>query len=186
MKEAILIFGLPLSGKKIQSELLSQKPEYHLFSLNKFLQEEMSKGTKFGLYAKGFAAREKSVPDSVFMPILKEVIINLYKEHDKVIFEGVPSTINQAKFFNQIVNAQEARITKTFLLVASRGTLLERVRKELSEKESKENEKEVLNKKLQLHKGNSQKVIDSFFANAIKIDASEPIDAVHETIMSNF
>lgn len=94
----LIFLGKPSSGKGTQSKLVAEKLDYKHISTGDLLREEVKKGSKIGLEAKGFMENGALVPDSLIINLLK-----LRLPKDNYILDGFPRTLEQAKELENIV-----------------------------------------------------------------------------------
>ncbi|QEK38921.1 adenylate kinase family protein [Candidatus Nesciobacter abundans] len=90
----IAFIGPPGSGKGTQSEIISDLFDINVFSIGLALRREIEKKTDLGFKAQEYISKGELVP----MDILKCFFKDFFKENEEFIVDGLPRTVDQAKF----------------------------------------------------------------------------------------
>ena len=90
--------GPPGSGKGTVAARLAKDFGFYNVSAGELLREEINKGTQVGNDIKDIVAKGDMVPDNLIAEMIKLDITG----KDKVILDGFPRTLNQAKHFDSI------------------------------------------------------------------------------------
>lgn len=181
-KKAMLIFGHPFVGKTTQAKMLAKNFNYEFFSYEEFINEEIKKATKFGLYIRGFIARGKPIPDDVLMPQIKERVIKLYEQPDTtVVFDGFPVTINHAKFLRTMLTQLQVHVDKIFVLYASKIDLVERGQKKMKDQDV--NVGDLIDTLMKTYNNTTKKAIEVFNQKPIEIGATEDANNVQKQML---
>jgi adenylate kinase len=97
----LIIFGPQGSGKETQAELICKKlkkSNYIHLSTGEIFREEIKKKTKLGKLASSLINKGNLVPDNITNKIVLNKIKKLNLKKQKVILDGYPRNIDQAKF----------------------------------------------------------------------------------------
>ena len=92
----IIIFGPPGAGKGTQAKYLVNKLNSFQVSTGDMLREEIKKNSTIGKNIINNMNEGKFVDDQIVNKLLENVIFDP-KKMNKLIFDGYPRTINQAK-----------------------------------------------------------------------------------------
>ena len=92
----IIIFGPPGAGKGTQSKFLVEKLNNFQISTGDMLRDEIKKDTDVGKKIIINMNNGKFVEDEIVNKLLEKIIFDTEKKN-KLIFDGYPRTINQAK-----------------------------------------------------------------------------------------
>ena len=92
----IIIFGPPGAGKGTQAKNLVKKLNSFQVSTGDMLREEIKKDTEIGKKIINNMNEGKFVEDEIVNNLLQKIIFDS-KKKNKLIFDGYPRTINQAK-----------------------------------------------------------------------------------------
>ena len=115
----IVLLGAPGSGKGTQSELLEQEGYYH-FSMGDMLRREALTDSNIRQYLDSGTL----VPADVIEACFAKVVPNL---GDKVLFDGVPRNLDQAKMVDKILMKFGKKIDRVILLDLSFDKIVDRI-----------------------------------------------------------
>jgi len=124
----IIILGPQGSGKGTQAKLIAKKFNLEYFEAGRVLREVAQTNTVLGkriakLINRGFLAKTADL-----MKILSQKIKTIPK-NKKIIFDGIPRNLAQAKLFETIINRQGRQVDKVFSLWISRKETIIRLSK---------------------------------------------------------
>ena len=92
----IILFGPPGAGKGTQADLIVKKHNYFQLSTGNLLREEVKLKTELGEEIDNLISNGKFASDETVNTLLRKSITNL-KFRDRIIFDGYPRNIDQAK-----------------------------------------------------------------------------------------
>ena len=92
----LILIGPPGSGKGTQAKYIVDKYNYFQFSTGDLLREEIKKKTKIGEEISMKIDKGHFVDDEIVNTLLKNIIKNK-KNRNKIIFDGYPRNLSQAK-----------------------------------------------------------------------------------------
>ena len=92
----IILFGPPGAGKGTQAKNLVEKLKSFQVSTGDMLRDEIKKDTEIGKKIITFMNEGKFVDDKIVNSLMKKVVFDTSKK-GKLIFDGYPRTIEQAK-----------------------------------------------------------------------------------------
>ena len=122
----IILFGPPGAGKGTQAQFIVKKHNYFQLSTGNLLREEVKLKTPLGIEIESLIADGKFVSDETVNTLLKKSIFNL-KFRDRIIFDGYPRNVDQAKNLELILSEFDQTIGHIIFLNVSRDIIEKRI-----------------------------------------------------------
>jgi adenylate kinase len=122
----VIIFGPPGAGKGTQAQSLVKKLNLYQLSTGDLLRSEIKKKTEIGKKIEQIIAQGDFVTDDIVNELLKKFITN-YNYRNKIIFDGYPRNINQAKTLEAMLNSDNQSINFILFLKVTRETVEKRI-----------------------------------------------------------
>jgi adenylate kinase len=122
----IILFGPPGAGKGTQAQFIVQKHNYFQLSTGNLLREEIKSKTPLGAEIESLISQGKFVSDKTVNTLLKKSITNL-KFRDRIIFDGYPRNIDQAKNLELILSEFDQTIGHIIFLNVSKNIIEKRI-----------------------------------------------------------
>ena len=124
----IILFGPPGAGKGTQAKNLEKKLKYFQISTGDMLREEIKKETEIGKRIINFMNDGKFVDDDIVNQLIMKAIFDP-KKKGKLIFDGYPRTIIQAKNLDSWLRQSNQKIDCIFFLNVNKDTIIQRIEK---------------------------------------------------------
>tara|TARA_B100001093_G_scaffold493040_1_gene534793 strand:+ start:742 stop:1305 length:564 start_codon:yes stop_codon:yes gene_type:complete len=124
----IILFGPPGAGKGTQARYLVNKLNNFQVSTGEMLRDEIQKDTDIGKKIINDMSDGKFVNDEIVNKLIKNVIFDPQKM-DKLIFDGYPRSISQAKNLDLLLNNSNQNIKFIFFLNVDKNTIIKRIEK---------------------------------------------------------
>ena len=179
----IVIFGPPGAGKGTQSKFITKKFNMYQLSTGEFLRKEISKNTLIGKKISTVINSGGLVSDQVVSDLIEKVISD-DKYRNRIIFDGYPRNLNQAKNLNDLLKTYKQRIDIVLKLSVSLETIKKRISERLTlEKRSDDNE-DIAIKRYETYEKSTEPVIEYYKKlNLLKVvDGERPIDQINKEI----
>ena len=157
----IVIFGPPGAGKGTQSNLIVKNFKLHQLSTGELLRQEIKDKTKLGLQISSIINAGNLVSDEIVGDLIEKYISNnIYK--NKLIFDGYPRNLNQAKHLDILLKKYHQKID----LVLKLSVDLETIKKRISERKNLEkrldDNENIAIKRYETYENNIKPVIDFY------------------------
>ena len=124
----LIIFGPPGAGKGTQAKHLVKKLNSFQISTGDMLRDEIKKDTEIGKRIINNMNDGKFVEDEIVNKLLEKIIFDS-KKKNKLIFDGYPRTINQAKNLDKLLIKSNQKIDYVFFLNVSKDAIIKRIEK---------------------------------------------------------
>ncbi len=124
----IILFGPPGAGKGTQAKHLEKKLNNFQVSTGDMLRDEIKKESEIGKKIISYMNDGKFVNDEIVNDLMKKVIFDP-KKKGKLIFDGYPRTLDQAKNLDLWINDSNQKIDFIFFLNVSKNIIIQRIEK---------------------------------------------------------
>ena len=124
----IILFGPPGAGKGTQSKYLVDKLDSFQISIGDILREEINKNSDIGKQIVNNMNQGKFVSDKIVNSLI-EKLINDPQKKGKLIFDGYPRSLSQAKFLELLLIKFNQKIDHIFFLNVNKDTIIKRIEK---------------------------------------------------------
>ena len=122
----IILFGPPGAGKGTQSQYLVESCNYTQISTGDLLRDEIKKNTELGKEILSKVDIGDFVNDEIVNSLIDE-IVSKKKYHNKLIFDGYPRNIFQAKNLDNIMSKNNQSIGAIIYLDVTREIIEKRI-----------------------------------------------------------
>ena len=122
----IILFGPPGAGKGTQAQSIVKKHNYFQLSTGNLLREEAKLKTQLGKEIEQLISNGKFASDKIVNTLLRQSITNL-KFRDRIIFDGYPRNVEQAKNLEVILSEFDQNIGHIIFLNVSKDIIEKRI-----------------------------------------------------------
>ena len=179
----IILFGPPGAGKGTQSKYLVEKLKNFQVSTGDILREEIKKNTVIGQQIRSNMNEGKFVSDEIINKLIEKIIYDPQKK-DKLIFDGYPRSLSQAKYLDLLLDKSNQKIDYIFFLNVNKDTIIERIEKrKILENRSDDNSDTILNRYV-TYMETTRPVLDYYSKNLNfhEINGTQEIDQITKEI----
>ena len=179
----LILFGPPGAGKGTQAKYLVKKLNGFQVSTGDMLRNEIKKESDVGKKIINTMNEGSFVNDEIVNDLIKTVVFDPQKK-DKLIFDGYPRSISQAKNLDTLINNSNQKIDFIFYLNVSKNTIIERIEKrKILEKRSDDNLETIL-KRYDTYIETTKPVLDFYSKNPNfhELDGTLEIDQITSKI----
>jgi adenylate kinase len=174
----IILFGPPGAGKGTQAQFIVKKHNYFQLSTGNLLREEVKSKTLLGEKIEKLISNGKFASDEIVNTLLRQSITNL-KFRDRIIFDGYPRNIDQAKNLTLILNEFEQTIGHIIFLNVPKDIIEKRIMGRMTCEKCHMTMNEFFNKEqIELHPCGKE------FLNKRKDDNFDVVVARYDTYMN--
>ena len=124
----IILFGPPGAGKGTQSKYLVKKIKGFQISTGDMLRSEIRKSTEIGKKIINDMDNGKFVSDEIVNDLIKNTVFDPQKKN-KLIFDGYPRSLSQAKNLDLLLEKSNQKIGHIFFLNVNKDTIIKRIEK---------------------------------------------------------
>ena len=179
----IILFGPPGAGKGTQSKYLVKKLNCFQISTGDMLRDEIEKDSEIGKKIIDNMNEGKFVNDDLVNSLIKNILFDPLKKN-KLIFDGYPRSLSQAKNLDLMLDSSNQKINFIFFLNVNKETIIKRIEKrKILEKRSDDNSNTIL-KRYDTYMETTTPVLDFYSKNPnfYEIDGTLEIDQITSKI----
>ncbi len=175
----IILFGPPGAGKGTQAKYIEKKINGFQISTGDMLREEIKNDSEIGKMIINDMSDGKFVSDDIVNKLIEKVVSDGQKKN-KLIFDGYPRSLSQAKNLDLLLASSNQKIDFIFFLNVNRDTIIQRIEKrKIQENRSDDNLNTIL-KRYDTYMETTKPVLDFYSKNLNfhEIDGSLGIDEI--------
>ena len=179
----IILFGPPGAGKGTQSKHLVNKLNSFQISTGDILRDEIKNNTNIGKQIITDMNEGKFVSDEIVNKLIKD-FINDPNKKEKLIFDGYPRSISQAKNLDLLLESTNQKIDHIFFLNVNKDTIIKRIEKRKVLENRSDDELETILKRYDTYMETTRPVLDYYSKNPNfhEIDGTLEIDEITRKI----
>lgn len=179
----IIIFGPPGAGKGTQSKFIAENFRLFQLSTGEHLRKEIATNSDIGKKISNIINSGSLVSDNIVSDLIEKFISDK-KYHNRIIFDGYPRSLTQAKNLDNLLKKYKQKIDIVFKLSVSLETIKKRIsERQTIEKRTDDNEKVAI-KRYETYEKSTEPVIEYYKKmNLLKvIDGERSIDQINKEI----
>ena len=181
----IILFGPPGAGKGTQAKYLVKKINGFQVSTGDMLRNEIQKNSEIGKMITNDMNEGKFVSDEIVNELIKKIIFDSQKKN-KLIFDGYPRTLSQAKNLNLLLESSNQKIDYIFFLNVNKENIIERIKKRKILENRSDDELNTILKRYDKYMETTKPVLDFYSKNSnfYELDGSTKIEEITAKINS--
>ena len=179
----VVIFGPPGAGKGTQALNIVKKFNLYQVSTGDLLRTEIKNKSEIGKEIEEIISKGDFATDDIVNKLIKNIIFDPQKK-DKLIFDGYPRSLSQAKNLDLLLGSSKQKIDFIFFLNVNKDTIIKRIeRRKILEKRSDDDLNTIL-KRYDTYMETTRPVLDFYSKNPnfYEIDGSEKIEVISSKI----
>ncbi len=179
----IILFGPPGAGKGTQSKYLVNKINGFQISTGDMLRDEIKNDSDIGKMIINDMNDGKFVSDKIVNELIKTVIFDP-KKKGKLIFDGYPRSLSQAKNLDLLLESSNQKIDFIFFLNVNKETIIKRIKKRKSIENRSDDETNTILNRYETYMETTRPVLDFYSKNSYfyEIDGTQEIDEITRKI----
>ena len=122
----IILFGLPGAGKGTQADNIVKNFNLHKISAGDLLRDEIKKKTDLSKKIKSKIDQGLLAPDDIISDLIIK-ILSKKKYFNRLIFDGYPRNLNQAKSLDLLVKKYNQKISCVLSLNVDKESIFKRI-----------------------------------------------------------
>ena len=179
----IVIFGPPGAGKGTQSNIIVEKFNLHQLSTGELLRKEIQNNTKLGQKISSIIKDGNLVSDKIAGDLIEKYLSNK-KYKNRLIFDGYPRNLIQAKNLDFLLKKYDQKMDIVFKLNVSLETIKKRILERKNLENRTDDDEQIAIKRFINYENNIKPVIDFYKqSNLLKVVNGEAsISAISDEI----
>ena len=175
----IILFGPPGAGKGTQAKHLVKKLNNFQVSTGDILREEIKNNSDIGKKIIDVMNDGRFVSDDIVNQLLEKQVFDPQKK-DKLIFDGYPRSINQAKNLDLLLYSSNQKIDLVFFLNVNKETIIKRIQKRKILEKRSDDELDKILKRYDTYMKTTKPVVEFYSKNSNfhEIDGSVEIEQI--------
>ena len=179
----IILFGPPGAGKGTQSKYLVNKLNNFQVSTGDILREEIKNNSEIGKQITNIMNEGKFVSDKIVNSLIEKLMLDPQKK-DKLIFDGYPRSLSQAKYLDLLLDKSNQKIDHIFFLNVNKDTIIERIEKRKTLENRSDDNTDTILKRYDTYMETTRPVLDYYSKNPNfhEINGTQEIDQITKEI----
>ena len=179
----LILFGPPGAGKGTQAKYLVKKLNNFQISTGEMLRQEIQKNSEVGQKIVSDMNDGKFVSDEIVNKLIEKILSDPSKK-DKLIFDGYPRSLSQAKNLDLLLDKYNQKIDLIFFLNVNKETIINRIEKRKVLEKRLDDDLGTIIKRYDTYMKTTKPVLDYYSKKPIfhEIDGTQKIEEITNKI----
>ena len=179
----IILFGPPGAGKGTQSKYLVKKLNAFQISTGDLLRDEIKKNSNIGQAITHDMNEGKFISDEIVNTLIKNLVSDP-KKKNRLIFDGYPRSLSQAKNLNSLLKETSQKIDLILFLNVDKDTIVKRIEKRKAIENRSDDDTNTILKRYDKYMKTTQPVLNFYSENSNfkEIEGNLEIDEITRKI----
>ena len=179
----IILFGPPGAGKGTQAKYLVDKLKNFQISTGDILRNEIKNNSEIGKIINNDMNDGKFVSDEIVNKLIKDIIFDPSKKN-KLIFDGYPRSLSQAKNLDLLLDDSNQKIDLIFFLNVNKDVIIKRIEKRKNLENRSDDDLNTILKRYDTYMETTKPVLEYYSKNPNfhEIDGALEIDQITNKI----
>ena len=160
----VIIFGPPGAGKGTQAQNIVKKFNLYQISTGDLLRDEVKNQTEIGKDIENIISKGDFATDEIVNKLIKNIISDSSKKN-KLIFDGYPRSLSQAKNLDILLNNSSQKIDHIFFLNVDKETIIKRIEKRKILEKRADDDLSTILKRFDTYMETTKPVLDFYSEN---------------------
>ena len=181
----IILFGPPGAGKGTQAKYIQEKIKGFQISTGDMLRDEIKKDSDIGKKIINDMNDGKFVSDEIVNELIQNIISDPQKK-GKLIFDGYPRSLSQAKNLDLLLNDSNQKVDFIFFLNVNKDVIVKRIEKRKIIENRTDDNSDIIIKRYDTYMETTKPVLEFYSKkpNFYEIDGSLEIEEITAKIDS--
>ena len=181
----VILFGPPGAGKGTQAKFLIKQLNNFQISTGDMLRDEIQKNSEIGRKIVEDMSEGRFVSDEIVNSLIKNVVFDP-KKKNKLIFDGYPRSLTQAKNLEKLLDKTNQKIDFVFFLNVNKDTIIKRIKQRKSIENRSDDDLNTIVKRYDKYMETTKPVLDFYSKNSnfYELDGSSKIEEITAKINS--
>ena len=184
-KVNLILFGPPGAGKGTQAKYLVKRLNNFQISTGDMLRDEIQKNSEIGKKIVEDMSDGRFVNDEIVNSLIEKIVFDPNKKN-KLIFDGYPRSLTQAKNLEKLLEKTNQKVNFVFFLNVNKETIIKRIEQRKAIENRSDDDLNTIIKRYDRYMETTKPVLDFYSKNSnfYELDGSSKIEEITTKINS--